>query len=50
VDQILAAARDGDYDLVVIGAHRGESWQRLLLDDLSHKILLQIDRPILVVK
>jgi nucleotide-binding universal stress UspA family protein len=50
VDEILDEARSGDYDLVVIGAHRGEGWQRFLLDDLAHKILAQMDRPVLVVR
>ena len=50
LDEILAEARGGDYDLVVIGAHRGARWQRLLLDDLARKIILHIDRPLLVVK
>jgi nucleotide-binding universal stress UspA family protein len=50
VDEILSEARSGDYDLVVIGAHRGEGWQRFLLDDLAHKILAQMDRPVLVVR
>ena len=50
VDEILAEARSGDYDLVVIGAHRGEGWQRLFLDDLAHKILVGADRPVLVVR
>jgi nucleotide-binding universal stress UspA family protein len=50
VDEILAEARSGDYDLVVIGAHRGVGWQRFLLDDLAHKILAQMDRPVLLVR
>jgi nucleotide-binding universal stress UspA family protein len=50
VDEILAEARSGDYDLVVIGAHRGVGWQRFLLDDLAHKILAHMDRPVLVVR
>jgi nucleotide-binding universal stress UspA family protein len=50
VDEILAEARDGDYDLVVIGAHRGEAWRRILLDDLAHQIIVQLDRPVLVVR
>jgi nucleotide-binding universal stress UspA family protein len=49
VDEILAEAQDGDYDLVIIGAHRREGWRGILLDDLAQKIILQIDRPILVV-
>jgi nucleotide-binding universal stress UspA family protein len=50
VDEILDEARTGDYDLVVIGAHRGEGWQRILLDDLAHRIIVQLDRPVLVVR
>jgi len=50
VDEILAEAREGDYELVVIGAHRGEGWRRILLDDLAHEIIAQMDRPVLVVR
>jgi len=49
VDEILAEAQDGEYDLVIIGAHRKEGWRGFLLDDLAQKIILQIDRSILVV-
>ena len=50
LDEILNEARSGDYDLVVIGAHRSNGWQRFLLDNLAQKIIAQIDRPVLVVK
>lgn len=50
VDEILAEARSGDYDLVVIGAHRGKGWRRFLLDDLAHKIITYVDRPVMVVR
>lgn len=50
VDEILAETRDGDYDLVVIGAHRGEGWRRILLDDLAQQIITRLDRPVLVVR
>jgi nucleotide-binding universal stress UspA family protein len=49
VDEILAEARGGSYDLVVIGAYRGKGWQRLLLDDLARKLLTQLDRSVLLV-
>lgn len=49
VDEILAEAQSGDYDLVVIGAHRVGRWQRWLLDDLAHEIITHVDRPVLVV-
>lgn len=50
VDEILAEARSGDYNLVVIGAHRGEGWRRILLDDLAHELITHIDRPIIIVR
>jgi nucleotide-binding universal stress UspA family protein len=50
VDEIVAEARDGDYDLVVIGAHRGEGWRRILLDDLAHQVIVKLDRPVLIVR
>jgi nucleotide-binding universal stress UspA family protein len=50
VDEILEEAKSQDYDLVVIGAYRGEGWQCTLLDDLAHKIIVQLDRPVLVVR
>jgi nucleotide-binding universal stress UspA family protein len=50
VDEILAEARSGDYDLVVIGPHRGVGWERLLLDDLACQIVEQMDRPVLIAR
>lgn len=50
VDEILEEAQGGNYDLVVIGAHRGEGWRRILLDDLARQIIAQMDRPVLVVR
>jgi nucleotide-binding universal stress UspA family protein len=49
VDEILAEAREGDYDLVIIGAKR-QNWQRYLLDDITTKIIKQVNLPVLVVK
>jgi nucleotide-binding universal stress UspA family protein len=50
VDEILDEARSGNYDLVVIGAFVNKGLERFFLDDLAKKILIQIDRPILVVR
>ncbi len=50
VDEILEEAHSGDYDVVVIGAHRGEGWQRILLDDIAHRIVTQLDRTVIVVR
>ena len=49
VDEILDEASSGDYDLIVIGAHRQEGWQRLFLEDLANRIIREADRPVLVV-
>ncbi|MGD9049781.1 MAG: universal stress protein, partial [Anaerolineae bacterium] len=50
VDEILEEAGSGDYDLVVIGAHPDEGWRRILLDDLAHRLLVRLKRPVLVVR
>lgn len=50
VDEIVEEARTGDYDLVVIGAHRDEGLPRFLLDDLARELVLNVDRAILVVR
>jgi nucleotide-binding universal stress UspA family protein len=49
VEEILAEASDGRYDLVVIGAHPHEGWQHLLLEDVTANIVLKADRPVLIV-
>lgn len=50
VEEIMAEAQSGNYDLVVIGAHRREGWQWLLLDDIARQIVLEADRPVLVLR
>jgi nucleotide-binding universal stress UspA family protein len=50
VEEVLGEARSGDYDLVIIGAHRGTGWRRILLDDIAHQIVVGLDRPVLVVR
>lgn len=50
VDEIADEVDCGDYDLLVIGAHRNEGWQSFLLDDLSRQIIAQVNRPVLVVR
>lgn len=49
VDEILAEAKSGNYDLIVIGAHHSEGWPHFLLEDLARQIVVQADRPILVI-
>jgi nucleotide-binding universal stress UspA family protein len=49
VDEILAEMKEGNYDLVVIGAHQSAGWERFLLDDIAHQIVIKSANPILVV-
>lgn len=50
VEEILEEAQEGSYDLVVVGAHRDQGWQRWLLEDITRKIIMMVDRPVLVVR
>lgn len=50
VDEVLGEAHEGDYDLVIIGAHHGQGWRRILLDDLAHQIIIQLNRPTLIIR
>ncbi|MDX1415503.1 MAG: universal stress protein [Candidatus Promineifilaceae bacterium] len=49
VDEILAEATDGSYDLIVVGAHPSEGWHRFLLENVTAKIVIEADRPVLVI-
>ncbi|MEW5988511.1 MAG: universal stress protein [Chloroflexota bacterium] len=50
VEEILAEAQSGSYDLVVIGAHFPAGWQRILLDNIAHQVIVHADRPVLVLR
>lgn len=49
VDEVVAEAKDGAYDIVVIGAHQGSGWERYLLDDLAHQIVNKVNTSVLVI-
>ena len=49
VDEILKETRQGDYDIVILGAHRRGGWTDILMDDIAKQIIAQVDRPVLVV-
>jgi nucleotide-binding universal stress UspA family protein len=49
-EEILAELQSQDYDLIVIGAHRGEGWHRILLDDLARQVIQKADRPVFVAR
>jgi nucleotide-binding universal stress UspA family protein len=50
VDEITAEARDGDYDLLIIGAHVAHGLTRWLLDDVTAHVLEETHVPVLVVR
>jgi nucleotide-binding universal stress UspA family protein len=50
VDEIVAEAREGQFDLVVLGAHVTPGISSLLADNLAEQILLAADLPVLVVR
>jgi nucleotide-binding universal stress UspA family protein len=51
LDEIVAELREGQYDLLVIGAHRSQGLvERLLFEDVSQDLLGQSPVPVLVVK
>jgi nucleotide-binding universal stress UspA family protein len=50
VNVILAEVQEGDFDLVVIGAQVAEGLISCLLEDVTHQVVANIDRPVLVAK
>ncbi len=50
LDEVIAEAREGRYDLLVTGAHVTPGLDARLVDDLSADILLAANRPVLVVR
>jgi len=51
IDEIVAEVTAGNYDLLVVGAHRSQSVvERLLLEDVTRDLLGQSPVPVLVVK
>ncbi len=50
LDEILDEAEEGDYDLIVAGAHIASGIQRFMMSDITERIVLSADRPVLVAK
>jgi len=48
VEEILAEAENGRYDVIIIGRHQSQGWERLLLDDVSKMIIGRVNHSILV--
>jgi len=49
VDEIVNEAKDGHFDILAIGAHTVPGVEGLLSSDLSERIMLSAERPILIV-
>ncbi len=49
VDEIIAEARKGNYELIITGSHRTPGVPPGMIDDLAGRILLTSRRPVLVV-
>lgn len=49
VDEVIDEASANPYDLVVIGAFRATGWDRFMLSDQAHAILIGTVQPLLVV-
>ena len=49
LEGILLEAREGDYDLIVIGGHGPRSRSVIARDDVALQILNSVNRPVLVV-
>jgi nucleotide-binding universal stress UspA family protein len=49
LEGILAQARSGEHDLVVIGSHAGRARSVRGKDDVTFQVLRSTDRPVLVV-
>jgi hypothetical protein len=49
VDEILTEAKNGRFDMLIVGAHTTQDISGLLSSDLSRQIMLAANRPILIV-
>ncbi|HEY4721205.1 MAG TPA: universal stress protein, partial [Anaerolineae bacterium] len=50
LDEILAETHSGNYDLLIIGAHRAHGLTRWLLADVAGRVIAEADLPVLVVR
>lgn len=50
LDEILAEAHEGDYDMIILGAHSTPGLHPLLVEDVARDILLAAKCPVLVVR
>jgi nucleotide-binding universal stress UspA family protein len=50
VDEVIAEAKESQFDLVVLGAHGAPGVSHFLTGDLTEEILLAADMPVLIVR
>ncbi|MEZ4516623.1 MAG: universal stress protein [Chloroflexota bacterium] len=50
VDEIIEETSTGEYDLVVIGAHRDEGLPYFLLDDLARDLVMNLECATLIMR
>lgn len=49
VNEVVREAKEGDFDMLVIGAHQAPGIEGLLSTDLAEQIMLSVERPVLIV-
>lgn len=49
-NKIIEYANSNDFDMVIIGSHGKGAIQNFLMGGVAHKIILHIDKPILIVR
>jgi nucleotide-binding universal stress UspA family protein len=49
-DEIVRAARDGDYDLIVMGTHGRTGLKHLFLGSVAENVVRHADRPVITVR
>ncbi len=49
-DEILRVAREGDYDLIVMGTHGRTGVKRLVFGSIAEQVVRHADRPVLTVR
>ncbi len=50
IDEILTEAQEGQYDVIVVGAHITPGVSSFLVEDFAKNVLLSANRPVLIVR
>lgn len=49
VDEILSESNSGNYDLLILGAHRPHGWMSRLLSNIAEEVIEKAECPVLIV-